>query len=156
MKRAILVLLVFFFAGSQQLSAKRLSMGKTEQIKVVHELPDTEDYMTNPGRFVDLGILYETFTIGGNIPLWVTKDPVLVGVENHNTDFYLELDKPTADALIAEHKLNKEQLLHLSFWDKYAGWVYAAIVLLIIFLYNLFFGAKDEDIIEVVDDKPKS
>ena len=114
MKRAILVLLVFLFAGSQQLSAKRLSMGKAEQIKVVHELPDTEDYMTDPGRFVDLGILYETFTIGGNIPLWVTKDPVLVGVENHNTDFYLELDKATADELITEHKLNKEQLLHLS------------------------------------------
>ena len=49
------------------------STGKEEQSEVVHELPDTEDHMTNPGRFVDLGIVYETSTIGGNIRYGLPK-----------------------------------------------------------------------------------
>ncbi|MXV38763.1 hypothetical protein GO491_08795 [Flavobacteriaceae bacterium Ap0902] len=142
MKKSILILIVVLFAGIQQASA-RISVGKTENIKVVHEFPNTEEYMTNPGRFFDLGILYETFDIAG-MPLWVSKDPVLVGTENLNTEFYLEFDEVTADEIVASHNLNKEELLKLSFMDKYSGWLLILGVIVLYLLYMKFFGSKDE------------
>lgn len=149
MKKYMIILLMFSL-GLGQIDA-RTSIGKVEKIKIVHEFPNTEDYMTNPGRFVDLGILYETFGLNG-APLWITKDPVFVGVENENTDFYLELDPATADEIVAENKLNKEELLKLSVMEKHAGFIYLAIVGLLIYLFNKFFGAKDEDEIEVINE----
>lgn len=119
MKNSILVLIVVLFAGIQQASAK-FTIGKTENIEIVHEFPDTEEYMTNPGRFFDLAILYNTFNAGG-LPLWLTKGPVLVGTENLNIYFYLELDEATANEIVASHKLDKEKLLELSFMDKYSA-----------------------------------
>lgn len=152
MKKTFL-LFIIFFAGIQTISAK-ISIGNADKIKVVHEFPNTEEYMTNPGRWIDLGIMYKAFTLAG-APFWITKDPVFVGVENNNTDFYLELSAAESEALIAEHHLNKAELLKLSFWDKHGGFVYLAIAIILIFLYTKFFGAKDEDEIEVVQEEKK-
>ncbi len=152
--KKIMIILLMFSLGICKIDA-RVSIGRTENIKIVHELPNTEDYMTNPGRFADLGILYETFGVSG-APLWVTKDPIFVGVENENTDFYLELDPATADEIVAENKLNKKELLTLSFMDKHAGVIYLTIVALLVFLINKFFGGKDEDEIKVIsEEQPK-
>lgn len=152
MKKTILLLLLIF-AGVQQLSAK-ISVGTEEKIKVVYEFPNTEDYMTNPGRWVDLGIKYEAFVIAG-APLWVSEDPIFVGVENNNTDFYLDLTDSEVELLLAEHKLKKEDLLSLSFMDKHAGLIFAGIGIIAILLYLRFFGPKDEDEIETIE-KPVS
>lgn len=153
MKKLLITGIIVLLGSFQSISAK-VPIGNTEKIKVVHEFPNTEDYMTNPGRFVDLGILYEAFTIGG-APFWINEDPVFVGVENENTNFFLELDPKEADEIIAEHKLDKEKLLHLGFMDKHGGFIYFGAVILLIFLYNKFFGAKSEDEIEDLPEVKK-
>lgn len=153
MKKLLIIASVILLGSFQSLSAK-ITLGSTDKIEIVHEFPNTEDYMTNPGRFVDLGILYEAFTIGG-VPLWINEDPVFVGVENKNTNFYLELDTKEADLMIAEHKLDKEELLHLGFMDKHGGFIYFAVIILLIFLYTTFFGAKSEDEIEDIPEVQK-
>ncbi|MGI9527328.1 MAG: hypothetical protein ACR2MS_09495 [Weeksellaceae bacterium] len=142
MKKSILVLIVILFAGLQEASAK-ISIGKTENIKVVHEFPNTEEYMTNPGRFFDLGILYETFNIAG-FPLWVSKDPVLVGTENLNTEFYFDIDSTMADEIVAAHNLDKAKLTSLSLMDKYSGWLLIVGAIFLYMLYMKFFGSKEE------------
>lgn len=153
MKKLLIIASVILLGSFQSLSAK-ITLGSTDKIEIVHEFPNTEDYMTNPGRFLDLGILYEAFTIGG-APFWISKDPVFVGVENKSTNFYIELDTKEADAMIAHHKLDKAKLLHLGFMDKHGGFIYFAAIILLIFLYNKFFGAKSEDIIEDIPQEQK-
>lgn len=149
-KQSILILFCLIFAGTQQAFA-RVSVGKAEKLKVVHEFPNTEDYMSNPGRYMDLGILYETFDIVG-MPMWVTKDPIFIGLENHNTTIYFEIDTITIDELIAEHQLNKEELVALTFFDKHLGLIVVAGVIGVFFLYNKL-TRKDDDVIEIIEEE---
>lgn len=156
MKHAILVLFFMMLAGTQQTFAK-ITIGNSEKLKVVYELPNTEDYMSNPGRFMDLGILYKTFDIFG-MPLWLTEDPVFIGLENHNTTVYFDLDAELVDELIAENKLNKEALKSLTFMDKHLGILAVIALILFVYLFNRFTGNRKDEItvIEDEDGKPIS
>lgn len=153
MKQSILILFFLIFAGTQHTYAK-ISIGKSEKLKVVHELPNTEDYMSNPGRFMDLGIKYETFDIIG-MPLWLVKDPVFVGLENHNTSVYFDLDSTLVNDLIAENKLDRKELISLTFFDKHLGIVAIIGIIMVLVLYNLITKRREDDItiIEEEDNK---
>lgn len=144
MKQSVLILLFLISAGVQQVNA-RISIGKSENLKVVHDLPDTEEYRSNPGRYLDLGIKYETFNVIG-MPLWVTVDPIFVGLENHNTSVYFDLTEEDVDSLIAEHKLNKSSLIELSFFDKHLGLVVAIGAFTLYVLYCFFIKKDDEQL----------
>lgn len=153
MKQSILILFFLIFAGTQHTYAK-ISIGKSEKLKVVHELPNTEDYMSNPGRFMDLGIKYETFDIIG-MPLWLVKDPVFIGLENHNTSVYFDLDSTLVNDLIAENKLDRKELMSLTFFDKHLGIVAIIGIIMVLVLYNLITKRREDDItiIEEEDNK---
>ena len=152
MKHSILILLFLIFAGTQ--ANAKIRIGKSEKLKVVHDFPNTEDYMSNPGRFMDLGILYETYDIFG-MPLWVSKDPVFIGLENHNTTVYFDLDSDLVDELIAEHKLDRESLKSLSFFDKHLGFLAVLGFIIVVSLYNIIFKPKQNDITNIEEEPVK-
>lgn len=153
MKQSILILFFLIFAGTQHTYAK-ISIGKSEKLKVVHELPNTEDYMSNPGRFMDLGIKYETFDIIG-MPLWLVKDPVFVGLENHNTSVYFDLDSTLVNDLIAENKLDRKELISLTFFDKHLGIVAIIGIIMVLVLYNLITKRREDDITIIEEEENK-
>lgn len=143
MKQSALVLFFLLILGTQQVEA-RISFGKSEKLKVVHDFPNTEDYMSNPGRFMDLGIKYETFNFVG-MPIWVIEDPIIVGLENHNTEVYFDLKPEDINSLIAEHNLDKKKLLELSFLNKHLGLVVAITAFILYVLYCYFIKKDDEE-----------
>lgn len=150
MKQSFLIIIFLIIAGNQHANA-RISVGKSEKLKVVHDFPNTQEYMSNPGRFMDLGILYETFDFVG-MPLWVTKDPVFIGLENHNTSVYFDLDSTMVDEVIAENKLNREVLTSLTFFDKHLGFLAIIGFVIAIYIYNLIFKPKEDDITIIDED----
>lgn len=154
MKHSILILFFLIFAGSQHTYAK-ISIGKTEKLKVVHDFPNTEDYMSNPGRFMDLGVIYETFDIIG-MPLWLVKDPVFIGLENHNTTVYFDLDDKLIDELIAEHKLDRKALTSLTFLDKHLGILAVLGIILAFVIYNLLTKPREDEITIIEQESDKN
>ncbi|MEO8932903.1 MAG: hypothetical protein ABI295_01245 [Xanthomarina sp.] len=152
MKHSILILFFLSFFGIQNAQAK-IRIGKSENLKVVHDFPNTEEYMSNPGRFMDLGILYETFNIFG-MPLWVTKDPIIIGLENHNTTVYFDFEEEEVTSILEEHNLNKETLTALSFFDKHLGLLVVVIVLGAYLLYKKFL-TKEDSKLETIEAKKK-
>lgn len=152
MKNSILILFFLMFAGTQ--ANAKIRVGKSEKLKVVHDFPNTEDYMSNPSRFMDLGILYETFDIFG-MPLWVTKDPVFIGLENHNTTVYFDLDNGLINELVNEHKLDRENLKSLSFFDKHLGFLVVLGFIIVVFLHNIIFKSKQNDITNIEEESVK-
>lgn len=129
--------------GIQQTQAK-LTFGKSEKLKVVHDFPNTDEYMSDPGRFMDLGIIYETFNVAG-LPFWITKDPVIIGLENHNTEVYFELTAQEVTQIVAQHQLSKEALTKLSFFDKHLGLVIAIVIAALYIIYSLFIKEDEDD-----------
>lgn len=154
MKQYILILFFLIFAGTQQTYA-RISIGQSEKLKVVHELPNTEDYMSNPGRFMDLGIKYETFDMIG-MPLWLVKDPVFIGLENHNTSVYFDLDDKLVNDLIAENKLDRKELMSLTFFDQHLGIIVIIGIIIAFVIYNLLTKRREDDITIIEEESDKN
>ena len=73
-----LFFLVVFFAFSASVSTVsargRIPVGEREYATVVAELPDTEDYMTEEGNYIDLATIHTAFTVA-YIPIYVTEEP---------------------------------------------------------------------------------
>lgn len=125
MRNLILLTIGILILGTTKVSARKrgfIPIGTTERIKVVEDFPNTAEYQGDNGRYLDLGILYETFDVVF-MPVWVTEDPKIVGIENLNTDEYYELDQEFIDEILAAHDLKEENLVKLPFWDKYLGLV---------------------------------
>lgn len=147
MKNVVLLTFVMLFLGTTQTFARKrgiIPIGTTERIKVVQDFPNTEEYQGDNGRYLDLGVLYETFDVVW-MPFWVTEDPKIVGLENLNTDEYYELDQQFVDEILTAHDLKKEELTKLSFWDKYLGLVVIGGLLIAYFTYNYLTFKEDEE-----------
>lgn len=145
-----LLIAITLFLGMQTFSAKGvIPVGTTERLKVVHDLPDTDDYKSETGQYLNLGVLYKTFDVVW-MPVWVTADPVLVGLRSDDADIYYNMDPELKKEILTEFKLNEEELLsQLSFWDKYLGLVVVGGLFILYIGYNMLTGNKEDEEQEV-------
>lgn len=147
---SICILFTIFF--STGVSAKKVVIGSAEKIKTVADLPQTEAYAFQNGAvtaYIDLGIKYTEFQLS-RLPLWITEDPVFIGVVGNQNDLYLELTPEEVDEIIKVNHLNKEELLKLSFTEKHLGLIILIVLIIVIFCYYSFIRKKpkNHDIIE--------
>lgn len=167
MKKLITLTLFVLTASlyTSNLSAKgRVSIGTSEIIERVADLPNTDDYLADDGSgnnldiklYMDLAIKYKRFEIA-RMPFWIVEEPVFVGIDNfHKEDGYYDLTEEEINAILKENKLNREEMLHLGFWSKHGGLLILAILVVIYLLYLKFSPKEKEDEIEYNNEENQS
>ncbi|USL95791.1 hypothetical protein D1J36_001390 [Riemerella anatipestifer] len=135
--------LCLLITGYTQTYAARKS-GNVERIKVVAELPKTNDYaIDGTDDYIDLGILYGEFVIKGS-SFWITKEPVLVGVSSKYNDVYYNLSPQDINWIIKENQLPPaEELKKLSFYDRYSGLVIFILVIIGTVIYAIIYYSRN-------------
>lgn len=120
MKR-LLALGCMLFACHYLLARPSIKIGKSYKLSQVADLPDTDDFKDRfEASFLDLATLHEEFGIHKVLPLWITKEPFLV-LAVDGLDEYVVLTEDEIDALLAAHRLDKEKMLQLPFYNRYGG-----------------------------------
>lgn len=115
--------------SSYQADAKaKIPFGDREVLTLVADLPDTEEFLiekgsklTNrPDEYLDLATIHEEFNIAWVLPLWINKEPRLVGY-NKAKDLYYEIPDAELNQILAENKLDRKKLEKLGFYTRYGG-----------------------------------
>lgn len=57
----------------------KIPFGDREVLNKVADLPDTEEYKTDNGNYIDLGTIHQEFNIAYILPLYIEQEPRLVG-----------------------------------------------------------------------------
>ena len=143
MKKIILLLLPLLFAFSNDVNARaKIPFGKAEKLDLVKDLPDTENYLLENGNYLDLAQFYEVFQIAW-VPIWTTKDPVLVGYDKELDEYY-DLTEEQLSGILTENELKKDDLLGLGVWTKLGGKAILLIILALV-VYGYMGRSGDEE-----------
>lgn len=120
----------------------RIPIGEREYATIVAELPDTEEYMTDNGNYIDLATLHTAYTIA-YVPVYVTEEPRLIGYCEKEDVCYEIADEYLAEMLTA-NELDGEKLNKLTFWHRYGGKLVLAVVLALA-AFGYFVGRSDDE-----------
>jgi len=131
---SLLMISVLTLAAITVQARVRITVGEIEVLKKVADLPDVEEYKIEHGHYADIGVLYRVYKIAF-IPLWVTKEPVLVACDEQE-DTYLSLPDAEMDGILRKNNLQRDKLLNIGFYTRYGGKL-AALLLLAIIIYGI-------------------
>lgn len=136
-------LVVLFAVSVSCVSARsvRIPIGEREYATIVAELPDTEEYMTDEGNYIDLATLHTAYTVA-YVPVYVTEEPRLIGYCEKEDVCYELSDEFLAETLTA-NGLDGEQLNKLTFWHRYGG-KFVFVVVLALAAFGYFYGKSDD------------
>lgn len=111
-----------------------------EHIAKVADFPDTPQFQTKDGQYVDPGYRYKQFKLFF-VPVWNYggKWCGYVG----NSERYLDLHKQQLDELAAAVGMTLPESPALPFWDSYGGKLVLLSVVMLVFLYGRY--ARDSD-----------
>lgn len=141
-KIILLVFATILFAFSAQARGIKIPIGDRNVIKVVYQLPDTEDFTTDEGDHVDLAVMYGEWTIAYILPLYITREPQLVLYDKSSDTAYEIADEaPIRAALQAGGGKELEKYNKVPFYHRWGG---KAIALIVILLIVWGFFIKDE------------
>ena len=123
------VLGALFVVSVSSASARgvRIPVGEREYATVVAELPDTEDYMTEEGNYIDLATIHTSFAVA-YIPVYVTKEPRLIGYCEAE-DVCYELSEEFLAETLTANELDGEKLNKLTFWHRFGGKMLFVVIL---------------------------
>ncbi len=139
---------------SYQASAKaKIPLGNREVLTLVSDLPDTEDYLlekgsklvNRPDQYLDLATLHEEFNIAWILPLWINKEPRLVGY-NKAKDMYYDIPEEEMNEILAKNKLERKNLEKVGFYTRYGGKLVALLIIAFIIWGMIPSKKKAEDI----------
>lgn len=143
----VLVALLAVSASVSTLSARgRIPVGEREYATVVAELPDTEDFMTEDGNYIDLATIHTAFTVA-YIPVYVTEEPRLIGYCEKEDVCYELSDEFLAETLTA-NGLDGEKLNKLTFWHRFGGKILFAAILAALGFWYFIRKSGDEETTE--------
>jgi hypothetical protein len=94
----------------------------------VYDLPDTDEFKSEHGNFIELATLHKEYNIAYFLPLYVLEEPKLVLFDEKMDSFY-DLPQDKVDAILASQKLNKEELNKLPFYTRYGGKIVALLII---------------------------
>ncbi|MCF3110683.1 hypothetical protein LL912_18010 [Niabella sp. CC-SYL272] len=138
-------LAVFFVLNTHHAQARlKIPFGNREVLQTAADLPDTDAYLLPDNKhYLDLGVLHEEYNIAYILPLWITKEPRLVGYDKQRATFY-ELTGEQLREILTENKLEEQKLLRLGFYTRYGGKLVALVILSLI-IYG-FLPSKPKDV----------
>lgn len=109
----------------------KVPIGEIEVLTKVSDLPDTKDFLIEEGHYLDLASLHTEFNIAYILPLWIIKEPRLVGYDQID-DTYFEIEDVLIKDILIEQKLDKASLLSLPFYNKYGGKMIAGLIIILL------------------------
>jgi len=123
----------FFMLNTHQANARlKIPFGNREVLQTAADLPDTEAYLLPDNKhYLDLGVLHEEYNIAYILPLWITKEPRLVGYDKQSSTFY-DLTSDQLREILTENKLEEKKLLRLGFYTRYGGKLVGLLILSLI------------------------
>ena len=104
---------------------------QTVSARGVADLPDTEEYKTDNGNYIDLGTIHQEFNIAYILPLYIEQEPRLVGY-CEKEDTYYELTEEQLSAILKENNLDGEKLNKVGFYSRYGGKIVGLIIIALI------------------------
>ncbi|WP_300601873.1 hypothetical protein [Niabella sp.] len=114
----------------------KIPFGNREVLQTAADLPDTDAYRIPDNKhYLDLGVLHEEFNIAYILPLWITREPRLVGYDKQSATFY-DLTAEQLGEILKENKLEEKKLLRLGFYTRYGGKL-AGLLILSLIIYGL-------------------
>lgn len=140
--------------SSYQANAKaKIPFGDREVLTLVADLPDTEEFLiekgsklTNrPDQYFDLATIHEEFNIAWVLPLWINKEPRLVGY-NKAKDLYYDIPDAELNQILAENKLDRKKLEKVGFYTRYGGKLVALAIIAFIIWGLIPSKKKAEDV----------
>jgi len=142
LKPLLVLLTLIFTAPTSLLATRKIPIGEREVLIKVYDLPDTEEFLLPDGHYLDLATLHREFNIAYVLPLWITKDAVLVGFDGVEESYY-DIPENELDDILAKNNLDKASLLSIPFYNKYGGKI-VALLLIIFILYPIFPKQKNK------------
>lgn len=132
------------FLSCQTVSARGLKIpfGDREVLTKVADLPDTEEYQTDDGNYIDLATFHQEFNIAYLLPLYIEKEPRLVGY-CEKEDTYYELTEEQLATILKENNLDGEKLNKDSFYSRYGGKAVGLLIIALI-IWGCIPGKKKE------------
>lgn len=144
MKYTTVIIGVFLaIAVSQPVEARK--RGTTNQeIALVENLPDTEEYQID-GSYVDVGYMYEETSLLF-IPLWAkeTTETFVLYTETDDGYAYLPLDDEELSRLKETLGSDPTEGYSFSRWKHMWG-IFPAGLLVLLGIYSTLFGKKDDE-----------
>ena len=132
------------FLSCQTVSARGLKIpfGDREVLTKVADLPDTEEYQTDDGNYIDLATFHQEFNIAYLLPLYIEKEPRLVGY-CEKEDTYYELTEEQLATILKENNLDGEKLNKIGFYSRYGGKAVGLLIIALI-IWGCIPGKKKE------------
>ncbi len=139
---------------SYQADAKaKIPLGNREVLTLVADLPDTEEYLLEEGsklvkreaQYLDIATIHEEFNIAWILPLWINKEPRLVGY-NKVKDLYYDIPDEEMNKFLADNKLERKNLEKVGFYTRYGGKLVALLIIAFIIWGMIPSKKKEEEI----------
>mgnify|MGYP001531360608 CR=1 FL=1 len=132
------------FLSCQTVSARGLKIpfGDREVLTKVADLPDTEEYQTDDGNYIDLATFHQEFNIAYLLPLYIEKEPRLVGY-CEKEDTYYELTEEQLATILKENNLDGEKLNKIGFYSRYGAKAVGLLIIALI-IWGCIPGKKKE------------
>lgn len=126
-----LIAILSFVSTEKANAGIPVTFGSHEKITKIYDLPDTDDYKSDDGQYIDLGYKYTVYEITF-LPIFQQGEGKIVGFKG---DMYYDLSKEELANIAKENKIEDiDALAKLSFWDAWGGkLVVLLVVILIIF-----------------------
>ncbi|WP_108810764.1 hypothetical protein [Sphingorhabdus sp. Alg231-15] len=140
---AVIIGVFVTIAVSQPAEARK--RGTTNQeIALVENLPDTDEYQID-GSFVDVGYMYKETSLLF-IPLWAeeTTETFVLYTETEDGYAYLPLDDEELEQLKSKLGSDPTEGYSFSRWKHMWG-VFPAGLLILLGIYSTLFGKKDDE-----------
>jgi hypothetical protein len=141
-----LTALVFLFLafGASAVQAKGMPVfysSGTEKIVKAAEFPDTDDFRTQSGEYIDAGYKFKQVQLFW-VPLW-NYDGQWCGYVGKD-DAFMEIPKPELDSLAAVAKVTLPANPSLGFWNVYSGKLIIGLLLLGVLAIVLMPASKED------------
>ncbi len=146
MKLKILSLLAISLFGMNNIIGRAkipIPYGEKEKIVKIVDLPDTEEFQLEDGRFFDIGIKYTISHI-----VWLpysNTEPIVTGYVDDET--FVELTEEEIKQIASFAKVEIPNDASASFFDRIGGKIILGILLLIVVygIYSSYFGKKEDE-----------
>ncbi|WP_223233363.1 hypothetical protein [Chitinophaga sp. CF418] len=128
MIRPIFIALLITFSSTSVFAGIKIPFGEREVLNKVYDLPNTDEFKSDDGNFIDLATLHKEYNIAYFLPLYVMEEPKLVIFDQQRDAFY-DIPQDKIDAILASQKLKKEELNKLPFYTRYGGKIVAVLII---------------------------
>ena len=118
MRKVLFTLIVLALTYNFALAKAKIPFGERQVLNKVYDLPNTTEFQLENGNYVDLATLHTEFNIAYILPLYITKEPILVAYDE-KTEKYFGISDSELTSILEARNLKQEDIIGLPFYTRY-------------------------------------